>query len=314
MVPGAKNEQKPRKKGLLSKLAGTFGGKTEVPPPQARTKTAKVAAKPEAKVQKIWSAQRLNVVEKLWGEGYVTPGGAQQVRKLLPFLQLNSKKSLLLLGAGLGGINETVVEATGVWVTGLERDRELAEIGFESMKRAGLKRQAPVRYNSLESPELKPKSFDAAVSFEGLIAVKDKKALFAAVCEALRINGELMFTALALPDANAPNEEVMAWIAGEHESAQPHPWPVEAMVALLSSLDMEVRPTEDFTREYRHWVTSGFSTMLSSLDLMQLREIGPELLSELENWTRRIKAIESGGLKAVRYHAVRPPERHRTLG
>lgn len=314
MVPGTKGKQKPKKKGLLSKLADTFSGKADTPAPQTRPKVAKVAAKPAPKAQKVWPARRLNVVEKLWGEGYTTPGGAGQVRKLLPFLDLDNKKSLLLLGAGLGGINETVVEATGVWITGLERDRELAEIGFEGMKRVGLKRQAPIRYNSLESPELKQKSFDAAVSFEGTIAVQDKKALFKAVCEALRVDGSLMFTTLALPDANAPNNLVKAWIAGEHKTAQPHPWPIEATQALLSSLDMAIRPPEDFTAEYRRWVIHGFSMMLSSLGLAQLKEIGPELILELEGWTRRIKAIESGGLKAVRYHATRLPEKRHPIG
>lgn len=311
MASATNAKKKPKKAGFLSKL---MGGKAKdaSPSPKPKPKPAP-ESKPAPKVNKDWPAPRLNVVEKLWGEGYVTPGGAEQVLKLMPLLHLDKKKSLLLLGAGLGGINETMVEATGVWVTGLERERELAEIGHASMQRAGLKRQAPVRYSTLEDVELKPKSFDAVVSFEGIDAVVDKKALFTAVCESLRIDGNIMFTTLALPDTNPPNDAVKAWIAGERKSATPHPWPIAALTALLTSLNMEVRPVEDITLEYRGWVMKGFSTMLAGLSHTQLKEMGVEIMGELENWTRRTKAIESGGLKVVRIHAIRLPEKRKDI-
>ncbi|HEY9164210.1 MAG TPA: class I SAM-dependent methyltransferase, partial [Magnetovibrio sp.] len=184
-------------KGLLSKLTNPFRSSDAAPEvapkalPKVKKRT-KVKTEPP-KEDKVWPATRLNVVERVWGEGYITPGGPEQVKKLLPLLALDKKKSVLLLGAGLGGINQTMVEETGVWVTGLERDRELAELGHASMVRANLKRQAPVRYSTLENLELKPKSFDAVLSFEGTDAVADKKALFSAVAESLRVHGELMF-------------------------------------------------------------------------------------------------------------------------
>lgn len=309
-------------KGLLSKLTKSFrgGAAPEVAPevapePEPKSKPKPLVkakpAKPEKK--KVWPATRLNVVEKVWGEGFVTPGGAEQVKKLLPLMDLDSKKSLLVLGPGLGGVNLTIVEETGAWITGLERDRELAELGFESMKRANLKRQAPVRYNDLEALELKPKSFDAALSFEGTLGVTDKKALFAAVADALRVSGELYFSTLALPDTNPPNDKVKEWIAREPEGAKPHPWPVEALQALLVSLNMEVRPVEDLSADYRRWVMGGFMNYLSSLGKAELLSTAQELMGEAEYWTTRINAIDSGGLKAVRFHAIKLPEKRKSI-
>jgi len=303
--------------GLVGKVSGLFGGgkgKAAKPKPKPKPKLTSEQlsvglADPDA--GKIWPAKRLNIVEKLWGEGFVTPGGVEQVEKMLPLLELDSKKSALLLGPGLGGINETIVEKTGTWITSLERDPELAEMGMGAMQRAGLKKQAPVHLSTMEDMQLKPKSFDVAMSFEGTTGVKDKKALFTAVCESLRVNGEFMFTALVLPDTNPPNEQVQAWIAAEPDAAKPQLWPIEAQVGLLNSLNMEVRPFDDITLDYKRWVMAGFMRFLATISKAEMMEMAGDLLAEVEYWTRRVTAIESGGLKVCRFHAIRLPDKRK---
>lgn len=304
-------------KGFLSKLTSSLrGGDTaaEAVPAPATPKKTPVAIKPAPLTeQELWPATRLNIVEKVWGEGYVTPGGAEQVKKLLPLMDLDKKKSVLVLGSGLGGIHQTIVERTGAWITGLERDPELAKMGHESMARANLKRQAPIHYSTMEQLELKPKSFDAVLSFEGIDAVLDKKVLFAAVADALRDHGEMYFSTLALPQAQAPNDLVKTWIASEPKSATPHPWPLEAIMALLVSLNMEVRPVEDQTADYRRWVMGGFMHFLSHLSKAELVASAQDLMSEVEYWTTRINAIDSGGLKMVRFHAIKLAEKRKSV-
>lgn len=303
-------------KGLISKLISPFRRNSAEPDevPSAPPKPEPAVSAPQApKVDEVWPATRLNVVEKMWGEGFITPGGAGQVKKLLPLLALDKKKSVLVLGPGLGGINFTMVEETGVWITGLERDTELAKLGHESMIRAQLKRQAPVHYNDLENLQLKPKSFDAALSFEGTLTVVDKKALFSAVADGLRVGGELYFSTLALPDTNPPNDKVKEWMAGEPARAKPHPWPIEAMQAMLASLNMEVRPVEDLTADYHRWVTTGFMNYLTGLSKSDLLASAQELMHECEYWTARINAIDSGGLKVVRYHAIKLKDQRKSV-
>jgi len=301
--------------GLVGKVSGLFGGgkaKAATPKPKPKPKLsseelAKDLADPDE--GKIWPARRLNVVEKLWGEGYVTPGGCEQVEKMLPLLELDSKKSTLLLGAGLGGISETVVDKTGTWITGLERDPELAEMGKGAMSRAGLKKQAPIHHSTMEEMTLKPKSNDRIMSFEGTLAVTDKKAMFTSVCDSLRVNGEMMFTAFVLPDTNPPNEQVKVWMAAEPESAQPQLWPLDAQIGLLRSLNMEVRPVDDISHDYKRWVMSGFMRFMSSISKAEMLEMAGDLLKEVEYWTKRVNAIDSGGVKVCRFHAIKLPDK-----
>lgn len=80
-------------KGLISKLISPFRRGSAAPEPEPED-VPSVPQNPEsvdaaptpAKVDDVWPATRLNVAEKMWGEGFITPGGADQVKKLLPLL------------------------------------------------------------------------------------------------------------------------------------------------------------------------------------------------------------------------------------
>jgi len=306
---------KGKSKGLIGKITGSFRKK------KAKPVSKKAAPKPEAAspfekkdrpVEPVhWPPNRLNVIEKLWGLGYTTPGGAERVKLLLPLLGLDEKKSLLLLGAGLGGISETMVEDTGVWVTGYEPDKELAKLGQESMKRAGLQRKAPIRFDSMEDLKLKPKSFDAMMSFDAIHSVVDKKALFSAVVESLRLDGEMLFISYVLPNTNPPSEKTQIW--SKHQSLKPQLWPAEAMLGMLKSLNLDVRPPDDISHEYRNVVLRAWTQFLSGMKKDELLSVAADVVGECERWADLITAIDTGGIKVMKYHCIKLPEKRKSV-
>jgi len=306
---------KGKSEGLLGKITGAFRTKkakptTKAGAPKANSKSSS-AHKNHSSPKILWPANRLNVIEKLWGLGYTTPGGADFVKLLLPMLGLDEKKSLLLLGAGLGGICETIAEDTGVWITGYEPDKELAKMGQESMKRAGLQRKAPIRFDSMEALKLKPKSFDAMMAFDAIHSVKDKKALFMAVSDGLRIDGEMLFISYVLPDTNPPSDKVKIW--SRHQSLPPQLWPQEAMLAMLKGCNLDVRPPDDITQDYRNKVLKAWMDFLSNMKKDELLTIAADLVSECERWADLITAIDSGGLKVMKYHCIKLPDQRKSV-
>ena len=306
---------KEKPEGIFGKIVGTFRKNKAKPAPRKDASSRQVDK--SNKVQKSsadtlhWPPARLNVIEKLWGLGYTTPGGAESVKLLLPLLGLDEKKSLLLLGAGLGGISETMVEETGVWVTGYEPDKELAKLGQESMKRAGLQRKAPIRFDSMEDLKLKPKSFNAMMAFDGIHTVTDKKALFSAVTESLRLDGEMRFISYVLPDTNPPNPKVQIWC--RHQNLVPRLWPQEAMLAMLNSLNLDVRPPDDITHEFRVRVLKSWMDFLSTMKKDELLRIAGDLVGECERWADLITAIDTGGIKVMRYHCIKLPDQRKSV-
>ena len=51
----------------------------------------------------LWTADRIQVVERLWGPGLHTPGGEEHVKTLVKPFGLNPTMTVLDLGAGLQG-------------------------------------------------------------------------------------------------------------------------------------------------------------------------------------------------------------------
>lgn len=92
----------------------------------------------------LWSASRIEVAEKIWGTGFVLPGGVELISTLIKPLGLNPAMTVLELGCGLGGATRCMA-ATGCWVTGLEASPFLAEQGMLRSTKAGLAKQAPVQ-------------------------------------------------------------------------------------------------------------------------------------------------------------------------
>lgn len=296
--------------GLIGKLKGSFGRK--------KAKGAQKSASPSpferqkaAEEPEFWSTDRLNVVEKLLGMGYTTAGGADRVRQFAPHLHLDKSKSLLVLGAGLGGISLTLIDETDVWITGYEPDKALAKLGQESVFRAGLKRKCPIRYSTLEDLELKPKSFDAMLSLDTVHFVENKRALFEAVTQALRLDSEMLFTSFVLPDTKPPGRLVQAW--AKQQPLTPYVWPGEAMMAMLNTLDLDVRPPNDVTKEYRACVLRAWIGFMSNLNREELLDKSKTVVEECARWAAAISAIDKGELQVWRFNAVRIAERRKTV-
>jgi 2-polyprenyl-3-methyl-5-hydroxy-6-metoxy-1,4-benzoquinol methylase len=279
-------------------------------PSRKKLKTDDGSAADSIQPATVWSPERLNVIEKLWGEGCTSPGSADFLRVTLPLLSLSEKKSLLILGAGLGGLGRAMVDETGVWVTGLEVDEELAALGKDMTRMAGMQKRAPVTLSNLEQPKLKENSFNAVVSLESLYRVAAKEQLYTAMVAALRADGELMMTDFVKPDDEPASDIINAW-AGR-EPTPPHLWTADAIQSFLKTLNLDVRPFEDITRHYRAGIFKGFFNYLSGVTKPELMEISGDLINECEYWAKQLTAIDSGGLKVFRFHAFKLPDKRKS--
>ena len=74
----------------------------------------------EAEPQEHYHARLIGMLEHLWGDGWLSPGGPEEVKRLLDGLDL-SGKSVLDIGCGAGGIDVLLVETYGAaYVTGID--------------------------------------------------------------------------------------------------------------------------------------------------------------------------------------------------
>lgn len=243
------------------------------------------------------------LLERLWGEGFVRCGETVYLREFVPLLGLSERNSVLLVGAGMGGGGKQITDETGAWVTGFESQEELATIGKARMKMAGLTKRAPVNLSAYDKMKLRAKSFDTCISLETLFTTRDKKSALKLMVESLRDNGELWYTDFVLPDTNRPNEAVQAWIDTLPTSV--HLWPGTVIQSLLGTFSLNVQPADDITRAYRDRIFKNLFQFLTSTNKAELLEIVDGVFSELEQLAKLIAAIDSGGVKVLRFHAFK---------
>lgn len=251
-----------------------------------------------------WETSRVTLVQKVWGEGFTTPGGRDHILTMIKIFGLDPSMSALDLGAGLGGATRLMCGDFGVWVIGFEADENLAEAGMALSVKAGMGDKAPIHGFDPATFEHKQKSIDCVFSKEFMFSVADKPKLLKAIEDLLKPKGQFLFTdfVLAKPHLRTPTLE--AWI--ENEPQTPHPWALEDYQEALAGLYLDIRVAEDMTKAFRAMVIKGWadyteSTARGSVDT----ESAPALVDEVELWTRRIQAIDSGDLKVCRVHAFK---------
>lgn len=89
---------------------------------------------------------RLDVLQLMWGKGFSGPGDADFITGLAHPLNLNAQKLVLGLSAGLGGGVRALADTFKTFVTGLERDDELAFHGNKLSLQLGHERTASIAH------------------------------------------------------------------------------------------------------------------------------------------------------------------------
>lgn len=251
-----------------------------------------------------WSAPRVRISELIWGDGFSFPGGVDHVLKLVKPMGLTKEKSMLDLGSGLGGASRVIAKTFGTWVTGMEMSKTLAQAGMAASEKAGLAKKAPIEWFDPETVLLPARKFDAVFSRLVLLWVKEKQRLIGEMNKALKPGGHLMFLELVEGGKDKAGKALEAWRSGEDHA--PLPGSRDAYAAVLKGLKLDVRVAEDVTPEFRGLVLEGWARLAQSLKPGSLApDEAAALAHEVELWTRRVAALESGALAAVRFYAIK---------
>ncbi len=129
------------------------------------------------------------MLEAVWGEGFLSPGGPMEVARVLEGHDIRGK-AVLDIGCGAGGIDVALVQTHGAgYVTGIDVEDSVitharALVAAKGLSdRIGLVKVAP---GPLPFP---PGTFDVVFSKDSIIHIPDKHALMAEVSRVLRPGG-----------------------------------------------------------------------------------------------------------------------------
>ncbi len=259
---------------------------------------------PSQPCPEAWTEARQEIVQKLWGEGFSSPGEAEHIKMLVKPLGLTGKQSLIDINPGLGGTSRVVAEDTGAWVTGLEAQNDAATAGMDISVMGGMAKKAPIQFFEPPRIDVRANTMDAMISKEGLYTVPEKEIFFEEVYAALKPIGQILFTDYMMPEDGASSPALDDWIAAEHPT--PKPWSVNQTVGRLKEIGFEIRVSEDMTDGHKALVLKGWKNLVSGIKPGSLSPSAAEaMLGEAEIWCRRLALFESNDLRCYRIHALK---------
>jgi len=245
------------------------------------------------------------LLEAIWGEGFMSPGGVDEVDRYLNGIELTGL-SVLDIGCGLGGIDVHLVKRRGAaMVTGIDVDPALID-------RCDLLAQKYEVTAQIEFVCVKPgplpfgnASFDIVTSKDSIIHIPNKKELAADVYRVLEPGGWFVASDWLAGYEDEPSHEMTEYLVTEGldfglASAKTY---LEALES-AGFTDIEIVDRNDW---YRQQARQEREQMGGILYDGLASKVGTEFLEhEIEVWDKMIIAIDQGQLRPSHLRGRKP--------
>ena len=132
----------------------------------------------------------VTMLELIWGQGYMAPGGPGNVAKLLDGACPRGKR-ILDIGCGIGGPALEMARSHDAEVVGIDLEQPLIDRANLAAHRFGMTGQCTFQVVEAGPLPFDDESFDIVVSSGALTQTDDKASLLGEACRVLRPGGHM---------------------------------------------------------------------------------------------------------------------------
>jgi phosphoethanolamine N-methyltransferase len=132
----------------------------------------------------------VTMLELIWGDGYMAPGGPGNVAKLLRGIEPNGKR-ILDIGCGIGGPVFEMANTHGAKVVGIDLEAPLIERAQEDAIKHGLSDRCTFQTVEAGPLPFDDQSFDIVISSGAFTQISDKGGILGESYRVLRPGGYL---------------------------------------------------------------------------------------------------------------------------
>ena len=236
----------------------------------------------------------VTMLELIWGEGYMAPGGAGNVAKMLDGLATEGRR-ILDIGCGIGGPAMEMVEAHGAVVTGIDLEPPLIERAKQSAASRGLSDRCKFQVVEAGRLPFDDCSFDIVVTAGAITQTADKAAIFRECRRVLCPGGWLSCYDWTRPDGDY-SDDMRYWFK------------MEGLTYALETIDDYARhlaecayveiSTEDASDWYRHESRKEYELIKGELYERMVELLGKGDADHfVEDWRAMVVVIEKGEMR-----------------
>jgi ubiquinone/menaquinone biosynthesis C-methylase UbiE len=237
--------------------------------------------------------RHIALLEALWGDGYLSPGGPEEVARVIENAPIKGAR-MLDIGSGSGAIAISLVRDHGAaHVTGIDVEPPVCAAATRRVQKTGLSDRIAI---TLVTPGPLPcddATFDVVFSKDSIIHIPDKEALAADVFRVLKPGGWFAASDWLMAHDNAPSPEMARYIALEDlDFAMASPARYRAALEAAGFQNVALR-------NRNAWYTKVAQEELAQFTGPKRRQWeaahGADLIaSSIETWAAMITVLETG--------------------
>ncbi len=157
----------------------------------------------------------IRFLEALWGEGFLSPGGPDEVRRVVTDIDF-SGSHVLDIGCGSGGITLFLArEYQPAGIVGFDVEQPVVDLATKRAMEQGLADRASFVRGAPGPLPFPDQSFDVVFSKDALIHVANKETLFADIYRVLKPGGRFAASDWLTSHDGEPSDAMRAYLAAE---------------------------------------------------------------------------------------------------
>ena len=247
----------------------------------------------------------IGLLELVWGEGFLSPGGPDEVDRVVAGLDLTGRR-VLDIGCGVGGVDRHLVSAHGAGhVVGIDVEDTVVSTARARSVAAGLDDRTTfvkVAPGPLPFPD---RSFEVVFSKDSIVHIPDKAALAADVFRVLEPGGWFAASDWLIGHDGPPSAEMQAYIAAEGlDFGMASPSAYEAALLAAGFVDISLTSRHEW---YLDVARHERAQMAGPWYGPAVERFGREFVDHnIEIWTAMLVVLETGEHRPTHLRARRP--------
>jgi phosphoethanolamine N-methyltransferase len=245
------------------------------------------------------------LLELVWGEGYMSPGGPDEIRMIVEGVELDGK-AVLDLGCGTGGITRFLAQTyRPASIVGIDVDRGLIARASKDAAAAGLDGRVTFRTVAPGPLPFADGSFDVVFSKDAMVHIEDKEALFADIHRVLRPGGRVAASDW-MSATDGPFSAAMAYYLDAEGLGFGMASATRYRTAMAAAGFRDIRMV-DRNEWYRPLAHREHDALAGPLYETLVARVGKDFVDhEIEVWRALTVVVDSGELRPAHLRARKP--------